>query len=79
MTNAVVHGGAPVELVLRVSGPRVRVEVVDAGVRMPALRHTSPSDDHGRGLMLVDSLARAWGIEAVADAGKQVWCEVDVS
>jgi hypothetical protein len=36
-----------------------------------------PHDSHGRGLFLIDSLARGWGVEPSA-TGKTVWFEVAV-
>jgi hypothetical protein len=40
-------------------------------VRSPALE-----DESGRGMRLVDSLARRWGVQP-AGTGKCVWFEVD--
>jgi hypothetical protein len=34
-------------------------------------------DEHGRGLLLVDSLASAWGVDA-SPPGKAVWFQLDV-
>lgn len=76
VTNAVVHAGSDVEVAVRLLSDVVRIEVVDrAPVSM--LRPASPEEDaeSGRGLMLVETLASAWGVEPI-DGGKAVWFEV---
>ncbi|GAA3446235.1 ATP-binding protein [Planomonospora venezuelensis] len=73
VTNALLHGaGAPV---LRVIGTpsRVRVEVADAGARLPRPRDPGPFD--GFGLNVVQRLSACWGVRR-RRAGKAVWCEL---
>ena len=76
VTNAVVHAGSEVEIAVRLLVDSVRIEVVD---RAPdaKLRPSSPAveDESGRGLLLVETLASAWGVEPL-DGGKAVWFEV---
>ena len=76
VTNAVVHAGSDVEIAVRLLVDSVRIEVVD---RAPdaTLRASSPAveDESGRGLLLVETLASAWGVEPL-DGGKAVWFEV---
>lgn len=59
-------------------GPRaLRVEVRDFVARLPRMRGPSADDGtHGRGLVLVQSLADAWGVQAHG-VGKAVWFELD--
>ncbi|MFE7231067.1 ATP-binding protein [Streptomyces sp. NPDC002405] len=77
--NAVTHGlvpGRDAELRLsREDGGRVRVEVSDArGERLPAARDVGTGEDGGQGLLLVASLAEAWGTTPRPSApGKTVW------
>ncbi len=77
VSNAVLHGGGPVTLrVIEVeSGSTVRVEVDDHGGGQPQMRHAAPEDLSGRGLRLVDELARGWGSSKVG-GGTSVWFEV---
>ncbi len=81
--NAVVHGRVPgrdFALRLALSAPlplptTLRVEVTDArGGRRPP--PTPDADcESGRGLLLVASLADAWGCEPHHPGGKTVWAE----
>jgi anti-sigma regulatory factor (Ser/Thr protein kinase) len=83
VTNAIVHARTPCELrVIEPSEGVVRVEVHDRhGVPQhlssPASAH--PSEDHGRGLGLIDALSTAWGTTIDPPGqppGKTVWVEV---
>ncbi|MFF8837359.1 ATP-binding protein [Streptomyces sp. NPDC015130] len=80
VTNACLHAGGPEELVLRLDGGRLRVEVADASPVHPRLEITrSPALPGGHGVMVLDRLAGAWGSEDKASGdgvGKVVWLEV---
>ncbi len=56
----------------------MRVEIDDPSPQVPVVRHPDAVDEHGRGVLLVDQLANAWGVEP-HDDGKTVWFELDVS
>ena len=56
----------------------MRVEIDDLSTEVPVVRHPDTVDEHGRGVLLVDRLANAWGVEPRTD-GKTVWFELDVS
>lgn len=82
VTNALVHTDSDAVLTATV-GPRgLRVEVRDFLGRKPTLRPANaddgtPRDDtHGRGLVLVESLADKWGVRR-HDVGKSVWFELN--
>jgi GAF domain-containing protein/anti-sigma regulatory factor (Ser/Thr protein kinase) len=75
VTNAVLHGGPPVELRLAPVPGGVRVEARD-GSRVVPVRPLATSDTMtGRGIALVAAVSARWGIEQLPD-GKAVWCEV---
>jgi anti-sigma regulatory factor (Ser/Thr protein kinase) len=78
-TNAVVHASSDfaVTVVYPTPAGRVRVEVVDSAPGQPTPLRPPPTDPHGRGLLLVDSLAQAWGVDpAGTRAGKTIWFEL---
>lgn len=74
-TNAVLHAGTPFTISIE-RGERLRVEVTDGDPRLPQLRDYGLQAMSGRGLHLVEALARASG-SAVVDGGKAVWFELD--
>ncbi|MFH8366744.1 ATP-binding protein [Streptomyces sp. NPDC018031] len=87
VTNALVHtdDGAVVTVTLDGGHPterrrgRLRVEVRDFVDRRPTpRRHPEGAEEgtSGRGLLLVNALADAWGVRA-QDVGKVVWFELD--
>jgi anti-sigma regulatory factor (Ser/Thr protein kinase) len=77
VSNAVVH--AATRMALDVcwddEAQMLRVEVRDGDVRPPRHRHPSVDAVGGRGIMLVESLARRWGSEPRGE-GKIVWFEL---
>jgi hypothetical protein len=76
VTNAVVHAQSDVEVVVRMTGTNVRIDVLDNSDESPVVRQPSVYDTSGRGLALVESLASAWGVERRPEGGKSVWFEV---
>ncbi|MFD5448958.1 ATP-binding protein [Streptomyces sp. NPDC003470] len=76
VTNALVHTDDDALLTATVSERGLRVEVRDRAARLPRQRAPAPDEStHGRGLVLVRSLADAWGVRA-HDGGKAVWFEL---
>ncbi|MFD9337655.1 ATP-binding protein [Streptomyces sp. NPDC060028] len=79
VTNALVHTDQGAEVSASLAATRLRVEVRDYAARRPR-PHVPSADDgtHGRGLVLVQALADAWGVDALAlGSGKVVWFELD--
>ena len=76
VTNAVLHARTECELVLRLRDRVLRVEVHDRSPVAPSRRLYEADAGTGRGMLLIEALASAWGADA-GDAGKQVWFEVD--
>ncbi|WP_345961551.1 ATP-binding protein [Streptomyces sp. BRB040] len=80
--NAALHGrvqGRNARLALTLTPEILRIEVTDArGERLPATppdAETEGDGESGRGLLLVASLADAWGCESYPPGGKTVWAE----
>jgi anti-sigma regulatory factor (Ser/Thr protein kinase) len=76
VNNAVLHTDAPCELSIELRPGTILVEVRDVDARLtrrPARGHRSL----GRGLGIVQSLSRRWGIERTGN-GKCVWAEIAV-
>jgi DNA-binding NarL/FixJ family response regulator len=74
--NAVTHAASAFRLQLSLTTTTLRIDVVDYGTGTPEPRPPSMSEEHGRGLHLIDALTTAWGIEDAPGAGKAVWAEL---
>ncbi len=61
VTNAILHGRPPIQLRLRLTARDAVIEVYDGTAVLPRKLRPTPDDEHGRGLQLVASLARALG------------------
>ncbi|MFG2622656.1 ATP-binding protein [Streptomyces sp. NPDC048507] len=81
VTNALVHTEQGAEVSVRLAATRLRVEVRDYNARRPTPYVTSADDGtHGRGLVLVQALADAWGVDPLAlGRGKVVWFELEAA
>ncbi|MGH3331828.1 MAG: SpoIIE family protein phosphatase [Nocardioidaceae bacterium] len=73
VTNAMLHGAAPVDLRVHADHSRVLLEVQDRGSFQPRRVRPTPDDEHGRGLQIVAALSQRWGTRVTPD-GKSVWC-----
>jgi anti-sigma regulatory factor (Ser/Thr protein kinase) len=74
-TNAVCHAGSAFSVAIDGDGARVRIAVRDRSRAEPAPQEPSVHRLSGRGLLLVSTLARRWGVEPRPD-GKVVWAEL---
>lgn len=79
VTNAVVHAESDVEVLVRLTADAACVEVTDSSDSALVPRQATSDDTSGRGLALVESLARRWGVRRAPGGGKTVWFEVDRS
>ncbi len=62
---------------LRRGEKSVWVEVFDQDLRLPRIRSAGENDEGGRGLYLVDQLAKRWGSRPTPE-GKAVWFEIPI-
>ena len=74
VTNAVVHARTELRLRLELRGDWLHITVRDGSPRLLRLVTAHPEGEGGRGLWLVEQLARAWGVHPHAGGGKVVWC-----
>jgi anti-anti-sigma regulatory factor len=73
VTNGVQHAVGDLTLVVRRTARFLHVAVHDRGTGLPVRGESDPEvDESGRGLMLVEAIAAAWGTLPTT-AGKVVW------
>ncbi|MEU6996726.1 SpoIIE family protein phosphatase [Nonomuraea sp. NPDC046570] len=70
-----IAGDKEFVLRLRRGEESVWVEVFDQDLRLPRIRSAGENDEGGRGLYLVDQLAKRWGSRPTRE-GKAVWFEI---
>lgn len=76
-TNALRHGkGDSIRVHMSFDAHRCVIEVTDGSSDHPKLRCAGPYDEGGRGLLLVDAMADAWG---VSKNGRTTWCTFRIS
>ncbi|SEM28836.1 SpoIIE family protein phosphatase [Streptacidiphilus jiangxiensis] len=81
VTNALVHTDRDAMLTARLTRDaetgqaRLRIEVVDDSDQWPKRRTPGEQASSGRGLMLVEALSDAWGVEPNG-TGKRMWFEL---
>lgn len=77
MANAVQHGSGLVNLTIDVRDGLLHVGVHDDAEGRPKARQAGVGSLGGRGLWIVQSVARDWGSDSNgADGGKTVWFEL---
>ena len=75
VTNAVRYGSPPVRIEIDTTDDSVVVLVEDASPAKPSPRKADDDAEGGRGLLLVEMLARETGVRP-SPPGKAVWAEV---
>ncbi|MEV6167875.1 SpoIIE family protein phosphatase [Streptomyces sp. NPDC051954] len=79
LTNVLVHTDADALLLAEVTGEagirRLHVEVTDTSDDLPHKRRPGELASSGRGLMLIELLADAWGVDPRGE-GKSIWYEL---
>jgi anti-sigma regulatory factor (Ser/Thr protein kinase) len=75
VTNALLHARSAAELHVRLADGLLRVGVTDDTPAAPVRKHYGNEAATGRGIMLIETMASAWGTEPV-DGGKVVWFEL---
>ncbi|MEO3773478.1 ATP-binding protein [Micromonospora sp. B9E7] len=74
VNNVVAHARTPMTVRLAPQDSTLHLAVRDHSPHLPTFAGLSPPDRAGgRGLLLIDTMARRWGSSAIGD-GKVVWC-----
>jgi signal transduction histidine kinase len=76
VSNAVKHARTALGLTVRAVLGAVRIEVADRIRELPFPRLAEQDDSGGRGLLLVDALSSAWGVDPTP-SGKTVWAQLE--
>jgi anti-sigma regulatory factor (Ser/Thr protein kinase) len=78
VTNAVRHGRGDIELRVDLSGPAVRLEVLDDGhvALEEAVADPPALQEGGRGLPLVSAVSQRWGAGFDERGRTLVWAEI---
>ena len=80
MANAVEHGSGDVNLRIEVNDGVLHVAVHDESEELPRPGQADPDSTGGRGLWIVQSVARDWGSDSGdGEPGKTVWFELKAS
>jgi serine/threonine-protein kinase RsbW len=80
VANALHHGPPDGQISVEtvVVDGALQITVCDDGEAIPVVRNPPATAEGGRGMMLVDMLARSWGTTPLPDGGKAVWFTVAV-
>ncbi|OKI68865.1 ATP-binding protein [Micromonospora sp. CB01531] len=74
VNNVVAHAGTPMTVRVAPQVSALHLAVRDHSARLPAYAGLGPlTSTGGRGLLLIDTVARRWGSTPLPD-GKVVWC-----
>ncbi|WP_448320737.1 SpoIIE family protein phosphatase [Streptomyces sp. CO7] len=80
LANVLMHTDADATLIAEITGTgalrRLRVEVTDSDDALPHKRDPGEMASSGRGLVLIEQLAQAWGVDPRGD-GKTIWFELE--
>lgn len=75
VTNAIVHTGSVSTVTIALTDAILYIEVADSDPSPPKPQPFDLTREGGRGLLIVATLASAWGIEP-NESGKKVWAEL---
>ncbi|BEP12926.1 hypothetical protein acdb102_12370 [Acidothermaceae bacterium B102] len=76
VTNGVLHARTELTLGIVPGDECVLIAVTDDSAERPSEQEQSMSAEGGRGIALVATIARSWGVQA-QDSGKIIWCLID--
>jgi anti-sigma regulatory factor (Ser/Thr protein kinase) len=77
VTNALLHARTAMQVRVERLPDCIRITVTDESAVPPAMRRYGRTSTTGRGLRLVASMSKSWGVEAAGRGGKAVWFTLD--
>ncbi len=77
VSNVVRHAQTPLTLRLSYDGEAVLIAATDGAVGLPEQHASGEASEEGRGLLIIDSVASAWGVHRAA-VGKTMWARVEL-
>jgi len=77
-TNVIQHAGSRYSVALSFEGETVTLEVADASGQSPERKTPRVMESGGRGLLIVDTLSKRWGVRQGHREGKVVWADIGV-
>jgi anti-sigma regulatory factor (Ser/Thr protein kinase) len=72
VANAVLHAGTEIELRFALQDDRLGIAVADRDPSRPSLGRPGEAAESGRGMLLVDALARSWHVLPRRGGGKVI-------
>jgi len=78
-TNCIRHARRGFTLRVRTTADQLRIEVTDAGEGRPRTRTPALLEPTGRGLQIVNLLAKDWGVSMHRNGGKTVWFTLELA
>jgi anti-sigma regulatory factor (Ser/Thr protein kinase) len=75
VTNAVNAGGSAIDVALSVHRDLVRLTVSDDAAGRAVVLTPSESDDHGRGLIMMQGVSPEWGVD-YREGHKDIWVDM---
>jgi two-component sensor histidine kinase len=79
VSNALLHGGEAAAVAWRLTGSLLHLGVADPTAAGLPVTDGTCSREGGRGLFLVDQLAKEWGVSPLGALGKVVWCRLQLT
>ena len=76
VTNALTHSLDVFRLALCLNGDQILLEVWDRADGMPSVGLPRGLAVNGRGMFLVDTLSKEWGVRPEEEGGKTVWATI---
>ncbi|MEV0254771.1 ATP-binding protein [Streptomyces sp. NPDC050732] len=75
LTNGLLYGNGVLGFRLLITADAIGIVVFDGSINTPQVRGASVTEENGRGMFIVDTLATDWG---VSPDGMATWCTLAI-